>query len=154
MEELTAISRVRAFSIAVLLTACVVLPYISHAQAASDDLQAAIKAALLSDPRTSGLSQLEVEGIVGILADEAERRGITVEDLQWRPQNTEGSFSTGGANEAVSDTCGASLLCAFNEAFGFVGPDQTIPYILGVASMGLIWIVAEMRHRRRHPVSS
>jgi hypothetical protein len=154
MNRVTVISRAQVLVLAVLLVVWAIYPYTARAQQASSDLQAAIKSALLSDPRTSGLSQLEVEGIVVILADEAGKRGITVEDLQWRPQNTEDSFSAGSADDVASDTCGTSLLCAFNEAFGFVGPDQTIPYILGVASMGLIWIVAEMRHRRRHPPSN
>jgi hypothetical protein len=39
-----------------------------------------------------------------------------------------------------------------SEAFGFVGVDTTIPFTLGAASMGLVWILAEMIHRRRHPV--
>jgi hypothetical protein len=37
------------------------------------------------------------------------------------------------------------------EAFGFVGPDTTIPFCLGAASMGLIWIIAEMLHRHKYP---
>jgi hypothetical protein len=38
-----------------------------------------------------------------------------------------------------------------DEAFGFIGPDTTIPFALGMASMGLIWIIAEMMHRRKYP---
>lgn len=151
MTRATTIGRAFALSVAWLLILCATLPYAAHAQQTPNDLHAAIQSALLSDPRTSGLSALEIEGIVSLLADEAGKRGVTVADMQWRPQNTEDSFTAGSFETGVPDTCGASLLCAFNEAYGFVGPDQTIAYILGAASMGLVWIIAEMMHRRRPP---
>ena len=82
---------------------------------------------------------------------EAQKQGVTSRDIQWRPQQY------GNAEDDVPmDYCGATpaLLCAFSTAFGLAGTDPTIPFTLGAASMGLIWILAEMIHRRRHPYIS
>ncbi|MBI5457725.1 hypothetical protein HY971_03305 [Candidatus Kaiserbacteria bacterium] len=126
------------------------LPMIGHAQNQNTELQATIRGAILSDPRTSSLSQTQIDSIVSVLAQEAEKQGITSEDIQWRPQNAE-QFASGEAVPAGA-ACAGGFLCTMSEAFGFVGVDTTIPFTLGAASMGLVWILAEMIHRRRHPV--
>ncbi len=126
------------------------LPAISYAQ--QTELQATIRGAILSDPRTSGLSQTQIDSIVSVLAQEAEKQGITPEDIQWRPQGVE-QFASGETVPAGA-ACTGGFLCTMSEAFGFVGADTTIPFTLGAASMGLVWILAEMIHRRRHPVAA
>ena len=113
----------------------------------ASDLRATIQNSLLSDPRTSGLSQSQIDAVVNVLLEEAQKNGLTSGDIEWRPQDT-GSFIAIDETAVVS-ICGSGLLCLFSEAFGFVGPDATIPFALGVASMGLAWIFAVMLHRRR-----
>ena len=133
------------------LVAAFLLPGSVYGQETSADLRATIRSGLLSDPRTSGLSEVQIDTLVGLLADEAEKQGITSQDIQWRPQNAEQFVAVEGtATEEVA--CAGGLLCIMSEAFGFIGYDVTIPFFLGMSSMGLIWILAEMIHRHRHPV--
>ena len=138
----------RAYGFIVVVVIVCAAPFAALAQ--SDDLRTTIRGMLLSDPRSDGLSGPEISAVVEILAQEATTRGITSQDIQWRPQDSTQVF---GANEAVAPfSCGGSLLCIMTEAFGFIGVDTTIPFTLGAASMGLVWILAEMLHRHRHPV--
>ncbi|MDO8514300.1 MAG: hypothetical protein Q7S50_02030 [bacterium] len=146
-----------SFYFALVLFTCLFafFPFVLYAQTvAQGDLRSTIRAELLSDPRTSGLSNAELDAMVDLLTDEAGKQGMTVQDIQWRPQNTQ-SFTASEQSPVSPDACRASrFLCMFNEAFGFAGPDATIAFTLGAASMGLVWIIAEMLHRRRHPVRS
>ncbi|MEK7156602.1 MAG: hypothetical protein AAB790_02225 [Patescibacteria group bacterium] len=143
----------RTASLRILLIVFVLLamlPFWAHAQNTQSDLRATIRAELLSDPRTSSLSEAQIDALVGLLADEAEKQGITSEDIQWRPQSSERFVATESA-APQAPACAGGFLCTMTEAFGFVGADTTIPFTLGAASMGLVWILAEMIHRRRHP---
>lgn len=143
----------RTTSLRIILAVCVVvaaLPFLAHAQNASSELRSTIRAELLSDPRTSSLSQAQIDALVELLAGEAEKQGITSEDIQWRPQSSERFVATESAAPQASE-CAGGFLCTMTEAFGFIGADTTIPFTLGAASMGLVWILAEMIHRRRHP---
>ena len=146
----------RTTSLSFLFAVCAilaVLPFLAHAQNTSSDLRATISAELLSDPRTSSLSQAQIDALVSLLAQEAEKQGITSQDIQWRPQSTERFIATDSAAPQAPE-CAGGFLCTMSEAFGFVGADTTIPFTLGAASMGLVWILAEMIHRRRHPYVS
>ena len=138
----------------ILLALLVSVPFFVSAQNASSDLRATIRAELLSDPRTSSLSEAQIDALVGLLADEAEKQGITSQDIQWRPESSERFVATESAAPQEAAECGGGFLCTMSEAFGFVGADATIPFTLGAASMGLVWILAEMIHRRRHPYVS
>ncbi len=143
------VGRTFALLAAAFFALWIVFPHVAHAQQNASDLRATIQAELLSDPRTAVLTQVQLGAIVDILTKEASKQGITAQDIQWRPQTPE-SFAVGNGVEGTADTCKTwAFLCVFNEAFGFTGPDATIPFILGAASMGLIWIFAEMLHRRR-----
>ncbi len=136
-----------------VLAVVFLLPSAAYGQESSSDLRATIRAELLSDPRTSSLSESQVDVLVGLLSEEAEKQGITSQDIQWRPQSTERFVATGSAApQAVA--CAGGFLCLASEAFGFIGTDATIPFTLGAASMGLVWILAEMIHRRRRPAPS
>ncbi len=126
------------------------VPFFAHAQTPDNDLRTTIRAELLSDPRTSSLSEVQVDTLVDLLAQEAQKQGITSQDIQWRPQSTERFVATESA-APEAPACMGGFLCIMSEAFGFVGADTTIPFTLGAASMGLVWILAEMIHRRRHP---
>lgn len=144
---------VRGVLLLAALAIAFLIPMAVYAQGASSDLRATIRAELLSDPRTSSLSQAQIDTLVDLLADEATKQGITSQDIQWRPQSTERFVAIeSAAPDAVE--CAGGFLCIMSEAFGFVGADTTIPFTLGAASMGLVWILAEMIHRRRHPLQA
>ena len=136
----------------VLFLVCAALPLSARAQESASDLRATIRAELLSDPRTSSLSEAQIEVLVSLLAGEAEKQGITSQDIQWRPQSGERFVATESAAPQAPE-CVGGFLCAMTEAFGFVGTDTTIPFTLGAASMALVWLLAEMIHRRRHPAT-
>lgn len=141
--------RVRFSVAAVVVLTAIVLPFLTHAQiATSSELQATVRAELLSDPRTSSLSSAQLDAMVSLLTEQAQAQGITAHDIMWRPQ----TFSNSGATVAAQqESCAGNFTCVMDEAFGFIGPDTLIPFSLGLASMGLIWIIAEMIHRRKYP---
>ena len=143
------------FALAVTTAVFVLLllsPHAAFAQTSSSaDLRSTIRAELLSDPRTSALSQTQLDAMVDLLTKEAVKKGITAQDIIWRPQ-TFSNNTAAGASTPAQDQCGGSFTCIIDEAFGFVGPDTTIPFALGAASMGLVWILAEMIHRRKYPI--
>jgi hypothetical protein len=113
-----------------------------------DDLRGTIRAQLLSDPRTANLSEAELNAMVELLASEAEAQDISSADITWRPQVEE---PVAEAPVVAYDYCGATphFLCAFNIAFGFAGTDPTMPFVLGAAAMGLVWVLAEILHRHK-----
>jgi hypothetical protein len=141
--------RIRFSVVGVVMLAAIGLPFLTHAQTAtSSELSATIRAELLSDPRTSSLSSAQLDAMVSLLTQQAAAQGVTAHDIQWRPQ----TFSNSGATPAVQqESCAGNFTCVLDEAFGFIGPDTLIPFSLGLASMGLIWIIAEMIHRRKYP---
>jgi len=139
--------RTREIGVSLAAALLLLLPLIGSAQTTSDSaLQSTIRAELLSDPRTSALSSAQLDAMVSLLTQQAQAQGITASDITWRPQ----SFSSGAA-PAAQESCAGNFTCVFDEAFGFVGSDTVIPFSLGAASMGLIWILAEMIHRRKYP---
>ncbi len=123
-------------------------PHIARAQAAAPgSLPAVIRAELLSDPRTASLSQAQLDAMVSLLTKQAQKQGLTAADITWHPQPP--VYSSAPAAPVAS--CSGDFTCMMDEAFGLVGPDTTIPFSLGAASMGLVWILAEMIHRRKYP---
>lgn len=129
----------------VVAALALLLPLVSHAQ--TSDLQATIRAELLSDPRTSSMTSAQLDAMVNVLSQQAQKQGITATDITWRPQPPVPE----GTQTASKASCDGNFTCIFDEAFGFVGPDSGIAFLLGMASMGLVWILAEMIHRRKYP---
>jgi len=143
----------RALMAGALGALALMLPlFVAHAQAPDSDLRATIQAQLMSDPRTSSLSEAQLDAMVSVLAQEAQKRGITAGDLTYRPQHAFGATIA----ETVEDICQGipSISCAFDVALGFLGPNTFIAYTLGAASMALVWLLAEMLHHRRYVVQS
>ena len=128
-----------------LLALILSAPVLAHAQ--TNDLQTTIRAALLTDPRTASLSAPQIDAMVQVLVQEAEKRGVSAHDINWRPQNQ----NTFVAYAAAVETCGSipSILCAFNSAFGLDGSDPTIPIGLGITSAIMILIIALMQEMKR-----
>ncbi|MBI2612255.1 hypothetical protein HYW59_00350 [Candidatus Kaiserbacteria bacterium] len=118
----------------------------------STDLQATIRAAILSDPRSSGMTEEEIDAMVAALASEAEMQGVTSQDIMWRPQDP-ASFDEVGSGSG--ETCGYSaFLCALNDAFGFSGSPLIIPLLLGVCSALLLFVLGSilLHTHGHHPV--
>lgn len=115
------------------------------------DLQSTIRAAILSDPRSSQMSGEEIEGLVTVLADEAQSQGVNSEDIAWRPQET---VAEGESADAIG-ACGyPAFLCALNDAFGFTGSPLIIPLLLGVCSALLLFVLGSilLHTHGHHPI--
>jgi hypothetical protein len=147
----TSLSSSRILAVAILVV-CAFMPLVLHAQTAtSSALSAAIRAELLSDPRSASLSEAQLSAMVDLLSQEAQKQGLTAQDIQWHPNPPATGYAAPGAVADSGPVCDGSLTCLMDEAFGFVGPDTTISFLLGMSSMGLIWILAEMIHRHKYP---
>lgn len=110
---------------------------------AQTDLRGTIRGALLNDPRTASMDPSQIESMVDILAAAAERKGVTAQDITWRPQpETTSTF-------VAPESCGDGVLCAMSDAFGITGSDHTIAIWLGASSMLLILLIALMLEHHR-----
>ncbi len=141
------ISRIHAGVLILFVLALLsAVPFLAHAQ--SSDLQTTIRAALLSDPRTSGLTATQIDAMVSVLTQEAQKRGLSSHDIQWRPQAQQTFSDVSGEG---SQSCGntPSFLCALNTAFGFNGSDPTIALGLGATSAILLLIIGLMLETKR-----
>ena len=138
---------------AVLTLVGLSIPFLALAQTESTQsdaqLRATIRAQLLSDPRTAGLSQAELDAMVDLLAKGAEEQNVSSKDLEWHPQPVQASQN--GAAAAPDECAGIpSFLCSLSKAFGFVGAAIGIAIALGLAAMVLIWLIAHFMHHG-HP---
>lgn len=132
------------------------LPLLAHAQTGDTDLSATIRAQLLSDPRTSSITPEQLDAMVQLLTEEAQKQGVTVEDIYREPIVPTANFATAENSTQELGTCEGipTWSCAFSSAFGFIGPNPIIAFTLGATSMALIWIIAEMMHRRERQMSA
>ncbi|OGG54198.1 hypothetical protein A3H16_02645 [Candidatus Kaiserbacteria bacterium RIFCSPLOWO2_12_FULL_53_8] len=148
---MTHTSSIRTLTIVIVmfLFAWIALAHVVQAQESSGDLRATIRAELLSDPRTSSLSQAQIEEMVDVLLQEAQKQGVTSHDIQWRPAPSADPAEDSGSAVACGNV--PSILCAMNTAFGFDGSDLKIPIGLAASSILLIVLIGLMieEHRRR-----
>ena len=116
--------------------------------ASSDELHATIRAAITSDPRSALMTEDEIEMMVALLANEAERQGVTSSDITWRPDESSDNAATRGV-------CGMpDWMCRLTGSFGFDGSDFVIPIGLGVSAAFLLFVLGMMLHHRgHHPVA-
>lgn len=131
-----------AFSLAFLFT-LVLSSSIAAAQTGDDDLRSTIRAAILSDSRSQGMSPAEIDAMVEALTRQAQSVGMTAQDIVWRP--------TEAAPVQQQEAC-TGFLCNLNKAFGFDGSDYTIPIWLAASALMLIFLIAgvlEYRHAHR-----
>jgi hypothetical protein len=136
------------------------MPHLASAQATttatgSAELSGTIRSALLSDPRTHNLTQAQLDQLVASLTKQAQSKGITVEQMLWRPKPNQ-VFVPPQATDTVVDpyACGAfpRVLCAWSAAFGFTDPTAAIPVALGVITLivilALIILIEHHRHQK------
>ncbi|MFA7309662.1 MAG: hypothetical protein WC050_02045 [Candidatus Paceibacterota bacterium] len=128
-------SSVRASFVVAFLFIALAFPFIARAQ--ESDLNSTIRASLASDPRTSGMSETQIDAMVVLLSQKAQQQGMTSSDITWRPQ-------ADGPRPTAQEACGnfPSFLCVINTSFGFDDTDYTIPIILGLTSLLLIFFIA------------
>jgi len=132
--------------IAVALCCAFSMPFFVSAQTAPDNLRATIRAQIMSDPRTTGLSEVQIDAMVNILARAAQQRGVTANDLFGSRSNNRRPRSRRLPIIAARHRafCARSI-----SPLGLAGTDPTIPFTLGAASMALVWIVASKLHDHR-----
>jgi hypothetical protein len=116
------------------------VPMLAFAQG---DLQSTIRAELLRDPRTSSMSQVQIDAMVSALSQNAQQQGLTPQDLTWRP--------TGSQPVAPNNFCAPypQYLCVMSAAFGFIGGDYIIPLWLGILSLLFLLTNALHKHHER-----
>lgn len=129
------------FCLVILLTLGL-LPSLAFAQT---DMQATIRAALAGDSRTAGMSQAQIDSMVVALSQEAQQQGMTPQDVTWRPV-------VNSPVSAVPNECGAmpAFFCLLNMSFGLSGPNYIIPFLLGLTSLLLIFMIAMILERHHH----
>jgi hypothetical protein len=136
------VSKKQIAGVALLLG--LLIPVASFAQT-QPDLQSTIRAAIAADPRAQGMSQAQIDAMVGALSQKAQNQGLTPNDITWRP------VSNTPAAQQVAISCGAfpTIFCTLSYSLGFIGNDSTIPVWLFVASLLMITIIMLMR-RQHH----
>lgn len=117
------------------------LPFVTLAQTQLD-LQSTIRAAIAADPRTQGMTEVQIDAMVDALAQRAQNQGLTPDDITWRP------ISDVPRTQMVIISCGAfpTIFCTLSYSLGFIGADYTIPLWLLLASFLMIVIIMLMRH--------
>ena len=120
------------------------LPMLAGAQAAQDDLHAAIWASLLRDPRTASIPPEEMQALVDQLAVEAQAQHMSAADILAHHEES-AAFAATSASEPECDTGIKGYLCAVNKSFGFGGDDMLIPALLFGSSGLLALIIRRMR---------
>jgi len=126
----------------VLLSLLLALPVLTHAQG---DLQATVRAAIASDPRTAGLSEAQIEAMVAALSQQAQAEGVTPQDIEWRPSGE--VFAAAGGSEFCAPY--PEYLCVMSASYGFFGPDYLLPLWFLVLSLLFLLVNAVRRHHHR-----
>lgn len=126
--------------LSILLAALLLVPAFAIAQG-SADLQATIRAALASDPRTNTMSQEALDALAAQLAAGAQSQGMTAHDITWKPIESQ-------PVSASSPSCSVfpQYFCTISESFGFMGGDPTIAIWLGAIALMFLFIAGELRY--------
>lgn len=134
---------------ALILTVLLAFPIVVLAQTDAE-LEATIRSAILSDPRTADMTEAEIDAIVAALAEEAGAQGVTSYDILWQPQE-----ETLATVEPVATCNLPEFFCTLNAALGLDGSDIAIPIGLGVTAALLLFVIGSILHHRhgRHPLA-
>lgn len=132
-----------------MLTVLLALPFVAIAQT-NAELEATIRSAILSDPRTADMTEAEIDAIVAALAEEAGAEGVTSYDILWQPQQ-----ETLATVEPVQTCSLPQIFCTLNQALGLDGSDIAIPIGLGVTAALLLFVIGSILHHRhgQHPLA-
>jgi hypothetical protein len=146
MNAVTKKLAIGAYFILALLLA---MPMLLHAQtsptnATSSDaaLRATIENEIMADPRSQNMTSAQISAMVDALTQQAQKQGVTVEDLTYRPT------IPGSTNANTTETNAAlceNFSCSLSNAFGLDGSDPIIPLGLFIAAALFILIFSIMR---------
>ena len=133
------------------ITLALIFPLAVYAQAAQDQLHAAIWASLLADPRTANIPPEQMQALVDALAEKAVAQNMTAEDISNGSTMGSTAATPVAAQEMECQRGIMGYLCAFNRSFGFSGDNYIVPLMLLVTSGLLIVVIWEMiiHHRRK-----
>ncbi|MBI4094115.1 hypothetical protein HY417_04075 [Candidatus Kaiserbacteria bacterium] len=114
------------------------------------ELEATIRAAVLSDPRSAEMTEADVDAIVSVLVTEAIEHDVSAEDITWRPE-VPAPWSETADQPGAACSYGA-LLCALNDAFGFSDSFLLIPLLLAITSAILLFVIGSilLHHHGHH----
>lgn len=115
------------------------------------ELEATIREAILSDPRSAEMTEADIDAMVAGLAEEAAAQNLSVSDITWRPQVGEPISDAASQSEEACPY--ATLLCALNDAFGFSEFPFLIPLLLAITSAILLFVIGSilLHHHGHHP---
>lgn len=122
------------------------LIFASHAYAqttSQDQLRATIKAEITADPRSKTMTQAQIDGLVDALTTQAQKQGLTVEQLTYRPGET--AIPSSAAFTNCTD-----ISCSLGQAFGLDGSVPIIPIALLVVA-GLFILIYGIMREMGHP---
>lgn len=118
----------------------------------SGELEATIRAAITSDPRSAEMTEEDIDAMVVALVEEAETAGVSSEQITWRPEIPAPWADT--PEQGPADACPyAAFLCALNDAFGFSEFPFLIPILLAITSAILLFVIGSilLHHHGHHP---
>lgn len=134
----------RAILVGLLLFAATLnsAPFVAFAE--ESELSAAIRTAIMQDPRASHMTQAQINAMVAALSKEAAQKGVTAYDITWHP-------SESVVQPISTDDCGSmpGFICTVNHAFGFDGSNMTILLGLFISSGLLAFLLWELWHHHR-----
>jgi hypothetical protein len=151
-------ARLSLAALATLVLAMMLIAAPWYARAQSDtslrgDMNATVKSAILSDPRSQSLSSEEINVIALALTQQAQAQGMTQHDLLWRPAL---AHTVAPLDEAAytGNDCGKvpTVLCGVNRSLGLPGSDMTIVVMLSVLLVLILAATAgylELQHRNK-----
>ena len=101
------------------LIALALLPSFALAQTTGSqaDLQAQIRTAITTDPRSASMSQAQLDALVNALAGKASQQGMTAQDIVWRPYDPSAVTTQAPAGTANS---GSELFYILIALFGLM----------------------------------
>jgi hypothetical protein len=131
----------RSIAIGTLL----LLPLSVFAQ--SNDLRASIRAEVMKDPRTAQMSPAEIDGLVDMLANGAQKQGVTAKDIAWQPRETQTAAAPSGGGSSCLGM--PQFFCTVERSFGLDGSNPYIPVGLLATSGLLVFLLYELKHHHK-----
>jgi hypothetical protein len=122
----------------------IAMPQRAHAQASTTvSLSDTIRAAILRDPRSVNLTQVQLSAMVDLLSNRAQAQGVTAQTIAYQPGAFVGTSTTTSAPAACSDV--SSWLCPLGMVLGFDTPNKEVPIGLWLTSGILIITIWQLR---------
>ncbi len=117
-----------------------IMASVSTSSASSADLQSAIQAAILQDPRAGALTPVQLSAMVHALSAQAQLHGMTAQQVVRYIRYASSTAQTSVQEQAPGDICSisANFLC-------FISPQAAIIASLGLCALVLTIILTALR---------